>query len=316
MKIVFFGTPVFAAHILSFLYDAKVNIVAVVSKPDRPQGRSRQILPTPVKTIALSMETKPILLQPESAADPEFAAHLQSLQADLFVVVAYGEILKTHLLEMPKKGCINLHTSLLPKFRGAAPIQRSIIEGETETGVTIMHMAKKMDAGDIIKQVSIPIEENASFGEIEALLCQVGKEALLEVIHTFEKQEPPRTPQDHSLASFAPKIELEECEIDWNRPAKELHNRVRGTNPVPGAWCYISVKEARKRLSIIKTRIVPCNPAPPGTILNKDATKGNLLIATGTEGLALELVEIQLEGKKKMSSEELCRGLSRNWLHM
>src|SRR5262249_23721452 len=156
----------------------------------------------------------------------------------------------------------------LPKYRGAAPIQRCIIEGETETGVTIMHMVKKMDAGDMIEKVKVPIGSETTFGDLEHLLCEVGKKALLDVIHAFDKGEPRRTPQDHSQATLAPKIELEDCEIHWNRPAQQLHNLVRGVNPYPGAWCYVSVKGDKKRLKINQTRVVPCEKGEPGTLLN------------------------------------------------
>src|ERR1700722_12681047 len=167
MKVIFFGTPPFAAHVLEYLLSQCIHVAAVVTKPDRPKGRSRVPLPTPVKLIA-QQQIPPIpVYQPELVSDPEFADVLIPYQADLFVVVAYGEIIKQHLLDMPKLGCINLHASLLPKYRGAAPIQRCILEGETETGVTIMHMVKKMDAGDIIKTVKIPIHPDRTYGDLE-----------------------------------------------------------------------------------------------------------------------------------------------------
>lgn len=310
MRVVFFGTPLFAAHILEYLLQQGVNIVAVISKPDRPKGRSGHPVPTPVKTVALAHHSPLPLFQPDLVSAPEFADVLKSYEADLFVVVAYGEIIKQHLLEMPLKACINLHTSLLPKYRGAAPIQRCIMEGETETGVTIMHIAKKMDAGDIIEKRSVPIGPETTFGELEQTLCEVGKNTLLEVIHAFEKGEPARVPQDHSQATFAPKIELEDCEIHWNRSAQELHNLVRGVNPYPGAWSYVLVKGEKKRLKISRTKVIPYEKKEPGTLINVNQTKGNLLIATG-EG-ALELLEVQLEGKKSMSSEELTRGIARS----
>lgn len=311
MKVVFFGTPMFAAHVLEFLLQHHVNIVAVISKPDKPKGRSGSPLPTPVKMAALAHDPPLPLFQPELVSAPDFANTLKAFEADLFVVVAYGEIIKQHLLEMPFKACINLHASLLPKYRGAAPIQRCIMDGETESGVTIMHMVKKMDAGDMIEKVVVPIGPETTFGELEKLLCESGKKALLEVIQAFNQGEPDRIPQDVGHATFAPKIELEDCEMHWNRPAHELHDLVRGVNPYPGAWCYVWVKGEKKRLKISRTRIIPSNHATPGTILNADQNKGNLLIATGDQ--ALELLEVQLEGKKSMSSEELTRGISRQY---
>ncbi|MFI0434194.1 MAG: methionyl-tRNA formyltransferase [Parachlamydiaceae bacterium] len=309
MRVVFFGTPVFAAHVLEYLLKNQVNIVGVVSKPDRPKGRSSALIPTPVKTVALAYNPSLPLFQPEIVSAPEVADSLRSLQADLFVVVAYGEIIKQHLLEMPFKGCINLHASFLPKYRGAAPIQRCIMDGETQTGVTIIHMVKKMDAGDMIRKVMIPIDPEMTYGELEEALCEVGKKLFFDVIMDFEKGEPSSIPQDLSQVTIAPKIELEDCQISWSRPAHELHNLVRGVNPFPGAWCNVLVKGEKKRLKINRTRIVFSDHCSPATIVNIDQTKGNLIIAAGDH--ALELLEVQLEGKKSMSSEELTRGISR-----
>ena len=310
MRVVFFGTPLFAAEVLRYLLENKVNVVAVVSKPDRPKGRSSHPAQTPVKEIALSQNPPIPLFQPEAVSELEFAEVLSSFNADLFVVVAYGEILRQHLLDMPHVACINLHASLLPKFRGAAPIQRCIIEGEKESGITLMHMVRKMDAGDMLDEVRVPISSEMTFGELEEKLCGVGKEALLKLIVQYENHEEPLcVVQDHAKATFAPKIELEDCEIQWGRRAQELHDLVRGVNPYPGAWCYVNIKGEKKRLKINKTLIVSCEKSLPGTVLNRHLHKGNLLIATGD--LALELLEIQLEGKKPMTSEELCRGVSR-----
>ncbi len=310
MKVIYFGTPLFAAHVLDYLLQNTISVVAVVSKPDRPKGRSGNPIPTPVKEAVLKANLAIPIFQPEVVSDPTFADLLKAYEADLFVVVAYGEILKQHILDIPKLGCINLHASLLPKYRGAAPIQRCIIEGETESGVSIMHMVKKMDAGDVIKEVSVSIGENTTFSELESLLCETGKKALLEVVQDFGKGTPVSCSQNHDLATFAPKIELEDCEIEWNLSAMTLHNLARGVNPYPGAWCYVLVKGEHRRLKIIKTAINKSilHQSHPGTILNQDA-KGNLLIATG-DG-ALELLEVQLEGKKAMTSDELTRGISR-----
>lgn len=309
MKIVYFGTPAFAADVLSYLLQHHVNVVAVITKPDRPKGRSGEPVPTPVKCIANSHNPPIPCFQPPIVSAPEFADVLPRFEADLFVVVAYGEIIKQHLLDMPKLGCINLHASLLPKYRGAAPIQRSIMDGETETGVTIMHMVKKMDAGDIIKQVVVPIGPNDSFPQVEKALCEKGSQALLEVIHAFEKGTAPRTPQNHEKATLSPKIELEDCEIDWSRPAKALHNMVRGVYPEPGAWCYVTVKGQKKRLKVNATEVVAMT-GNPGELLAYG--KEGLVIGTSEGGL--RILQLQLEGKKAMSADELMRGLSREQL--
>ncbi len=310
MRVIFFGTPLFAANVLQYLLQNQVNIVAVIAKPDRPKGRSKVPVIPPVKSVALSHNPPLPVHQPEVVSSPEFADILRAYKADLFVVVAYGEIIKQHLLDMPHKACINLHASLLPKYRGAAPIQRCIMEGEIESGITVIHMVKKMDAGDMIKKVNVLIGPETTFGELEQNLCEIGKKALLEVIQEFNASVPSRSPQEHFQATLAPKIELEDCKICWTRPAQEIHNLVRGVNPHPGAWCHVLIKGHKKRLKINRVRIVPCEKIKPCTIVNLNQVKGNLLIATGVH--ALELVEIQLEGKKTMSSEELVRGIPRS----
>ncbi len=304
MRVVYFGTPQFAANVLQYLIDNHVEIVAVITKPDRPKGRSGEAVPTPVKQIALAQNPPIPVHQPELVSAPEFAETLRAYQGDLFVVVAYGEIIKQHILDMPPRGCINVHASLLPKYRGAAPIQRSIINGETETGVTIMYMVKKMDAGDIIKTVKVPIGPNMTYGELEKSLCEVGSKALLDVIQQFEQGTVQRIEQDHSQATLAPKIELEDCEIHWTLPAKAIHNFVRGVNPHPGAWCFVKIREQQKRLKIISTRVVEGLSGLPGTILSSD--KEGLVVACGED--ALRILELQLEGKKAMPAEELMRG--------
>lgn len=305
MKVIYFGTPHFAAEVLEFLCKNNVDIVAVVSKPDRPKGRSGHPLPTPVKEASLEFLPSIPIYQPDWVSTQEFSDVLKKFEADLFVVVAYGEIIKQHLLDMPKLGCINLHASLLPKYRGAAPIQRVLIEGEKETGVSIMHMVKKMDAGDVIEMSRVEIGLDMTFGELEKALCEVGKKELLKVIRDFEKCIIKRTPQDHTQATFAPKIELEDCQIDLKKSAQILHNLVRGVDPYPGAWCKVFVRDEEKRLKIIRTRLRLNLEGFPGTILS--SKKENLVVATGKG--ALELLEVQLEGKKAMSSAELIRGI-------
>ena len=302
MKIIYFGTPVFAAEVLAYLLQHQLDIAAVITKPDRPKGRSSALVPTPVKEIA-QLKHLPIY-QPEKVSAPEFAPILEDYKPDLFVVVAYGEILKQHLLEMPKIGCINLHASLLPYYRGAAPIQRAIINGESETGITIMHMAKKMDAGDMIRVEKVSISPEINFGELEKKLCAVGSRLLLEVIQEFKQGVITHIPQDHQLATLAPKIELEECEIDWTHPALLLHNLTRGVNPYPGAWCTAFIKGQKLRLKIWKTQSVPAQGIP-GQILAYG--REGILVACGQDALLIQ--ELQAEGKRKMTSEEFVRGI-------
>lgn len=307
MKVVYFGTPHFAADVLSYLLKHGVDVVAVVTKPDRAQGRSSALVPTPVKCIAENTIPPIPVFQPEIVSALEYVPLLEAFQADLFVVVAYGEIIKQHLLDMPKIACINLHASLLPLYRGAAPIQRSIINGETETGITIMHMAKKMDAGDIISMKKVDIGPDMTYGELETELCRVGSDLLLEAIKNFEKGSVERTVQDHSLATLAPKIEIEDCKIDWNKSAQQIHDLVRGVNPHPGAWCEVILKGQNKRLRVITTRIISKDEvAVPGQTV--PSPKGELHVSCG-KGM-IDLVQIQLEGKKAMPTEEFMRGLA------
>lgn len=303
MKVIYFGTPLISAHVLEFLLANGIEVVAVISKPDKPKGRSGTPLPTPVKIVAQQFNIP--VFQPEKVSDPLFAPILQEFHADLFVVVAYGEIIKQHLLEMPKLGCINLHVSLLPKYRGAAPIQRAIIEGETITGVSIIHMVKKMDAGNVIETASTPIPLDMTFGELETHLEELGKTTLLNVINKFQTAIPPSIPQDESKVTFAPKIELEDCQIHWEQPSKKIHNLVRGVNPYPVAWCSVSLRGENKRLKVYKTKIRPDLKGKPGTILS--SSKENLIIATGDS--SLELLDIQLEGKKMMPSKAFIQGI-------
>ncbi len=308
MKIVFFGTPHFAAQILEFLLKNNIDVAAVVTKPDRPKGRSLALQPTPVKLAAQSCYPPLPVFQPEIVSVPEFAPVLESFKADLFIVVAYGEILKQHLLDMPRLGCINVHASLLPKYRGAAPIQRCIMEGQKESGVSIMYMVKKMDAGDVIKTAAVPIGPDMTYGELEQELCRTGSQTLLEVLREFENNIFHRTPQDPSLVTFAPKIELEDCEIHWDRPAAEIHNLVRGVNPHPGAWCKVRVRDKMLRLKVNKTQYVSMDHPNPGQIV---AYGPEGLIINCSEG-ALRLLDLQLEGKKAMTAEELMRGIPRS----
>ncbi len=301
MKIVYFGTPQFAAHVLKYLIDQSVEITAVISRTDKPKGRSKTPVATPVKQVALDNHIP--VFQPEKVSSEEFKATSESLEADLFVVVAYGEILKQHVLDTPKKGCINVHASLLPKYRGAAPIQWAIINGESESGISIMHMVRKMDAGNVISQRVVSIDEQMTFGELEEKLCHTGCKALMETIHAIELAPQPGTPQDENLVTYAPKIELEDCEINWTRPAKEIHNLVRGVNPYPGSWSYVSVKGERKRLKIFRAEVL----SESGEVGSCRLVKGEPIIFCGSESLVLK--EVQLEGKKRMVAKDLFLGI-------
>jgi methionyl-tRNA formyltransferase len=301
MKIIFFGTPPFAAEVLRSLLEKGICVSAVVTRPDKPKGRSGQLVPSAVKLMA--QEWNLPLLQPNKISSPEGTEALSKFSADLFIVVAYGEILKQHILDMPKLSCVNLHASLLPKYRGAAPIQQAIIDGQTTSGVSIMHMVQKMDAGDVIEKVEVPIGPDETYGELQQKLCDVGSFALFDVIQRFEEGTVWATSQDETEVSFAPKIELENCEINWDLPAEKIHNLIRGTNPRPGSFCWVDVRGKKFRLKIWRSRVVDGN-GTAGTILTSG--KEGVVVATANGALLLE--SVQLEGKKAMSSAELFRG--------
>lgn len=301
MRVLFFGTPLFAAEVLRYLLDNGINVVGVVSKPDRPQGRSRQPVATPVKLVAEEYALP--LFQPERVSLLDHYACIKGFNADIFVVVAYGEIIKEHLLQLPPLGCINLHASLLPKYRGAAPIQRAIMEGAKESGVTIMHMVKQMDAGDIIATATVPISAEMTAGELSSLLCNEGRKLLCATLADIAAGRATRRPQDHSLATFAPKVELEECQVTWQRPALEIHNLIRGANPEPGAWCFVEVTAGKKRLRLHSSRCRSDLKGMPGERLGDPST---LIVAA--QGGAVELLAVQLEGKKTTTAGEFLRG--------
>lgn len=309
MKLIFFGTPAIAANILEFLLKHQVHVVAVVTKPDQKQGRSQQVCPSAVKEKILKDYPYIPLLQPPKISTEEYREKLAALHADLFVVVAYGEILKPSILEIPPLGCINVHASLLPKYRGAAPMHRAIINGEVEAGVTIMEMVPALDAGDMLHVVKTPISQDMNVGELEKKLEEIGAQALLETLLHLEEKRANKVIQDSRLVTFAPKVTPEECEIHWDQPAATIHNLVRGVTPFPGAWCKIklgaSLKGEEKRLKIKKTRVVktPLHH-PPGEVIKYAGLEWWIATQDG----AIELLEVQLEGKKSISAAEFIRG--------
>ncbi|MGE3954758.1 MAG: methionyl-tRNA formyltransferase [Parachlamydiales bacterium] len=294
MKLVFFGTPPFSASILHHLIASPFEVVAVVTQPPKPKGRSGKPTPTPVAELAQANHLPTFAPRRPS----EIADALRQIGADLFVVAAYGALLKEDLLEMPPMGCINVHTSLLPKYRGAAPIQRAIMAGEEKTGVTIMHMVRELDAGDMILTAEVPIPPDATYGEVEEALCEQGKKLLVRAIHDLQKGCAPRLPQDPSQATYAHKIESDECEIDWRRPARELHNLIRGASPRPGAWCWVTLKGKRTRLKVLRTSLL----------------QGEWMVPCGQGSLSL--LEVQLEGKRPLSAKAFLAGHPKEFLQL
>ena len=306
MKIIFFGTPPFAAVHLKMLVEKGIEVVAVVTKPNRPQGRNLHNLPPAVKVEHAALIPHVPLFQPEKCSTPEFVEILQSLQADLYVVVAYGEIIKQQVLDLPRLGCINVHASLLPNHRGAAPIQRSLMQGDKETGISIIKLVLKMDAGDVLLTEKIPIDLSTTFPELEEALCTLGCKCLLQVINDIARGAVTAHPQDHALATFADKITPQECQINWELPALQIHNLIRAVTPYPGAWCYVVVRGQKKRLKILRSEYYTELSQPSKTLVFK--AKDGLAVACKEGGVWLK--EVQLEGKQVMPIAELLKGIS------
>lgn len=305
MRILFFGTSAFAAYILSFLVKNSFDIVAVVTQPDRPRGRNLQPSFSPVKEIALASGLP--VLQPEKVSMPENVELIKEYNPDLFIVVAYGEIIKKALLDVPRLGPYNIHASLLPKYRGAAPIQRCLMDGEEKTGINIIEMTPQMDAGDVVASAEIPIPPEMTFGELEKGLCELACTLTCKFLKEIEEGVLHKHPQDHTRATFAPKLQPQDERIDWNQSANALHNRIRALSPRPAAWCPIYFGGAEKRLKIKRARIAAegKQDLAAGTVLISD--KHRCIIAC-KEG-ALELLEVQMEGKKSMPIAEFLKGL-------
>ncbi len=306
MRCVFFGTPLFAATVLRHLLESSVHeIVAIVSKPDKPQGRQQKILPTEVKIVRDALAPHIPLYQPPKASDPQFIEELKALGADLFIVVAYGEIVKKSVLDIPKFGCINTHGSLLPYYRGAAPMQRSLLDGVLETGITIMRMDIGLDSGDVLLMKKCTVPSDMNLGELSTRLQSLSCEGLDEALEQISAGTAHFVPQEHSLATFAPKVGKEESLLNWTENAKTLHNRVRAFSPIPGAWTYVYLKGEAKRLKIFESEVIPLEGIEPGDLLVVD---NQLVVGTAEGGLVIK--RLQMEGKSQVSGSEFLRGYS------
>ena len=295
MRIVFMGTPDFAVPCLQRLLEDGHEVTAVFTQPDKPVGRHAVLTPPPVKQLALSHGIP--VYQPTKMRDGTVAALLRELAPDCLVVVAYGRILPQEILDVPPRGCVNIHGSLLPRYRGAAPIQWSVIRGETVTGVTSMFMDAGMDTGDIIDTLTTPIGENETAGELFERLAPLGAQLLSTTLAAIADGTVTRRPQNDAEATMAPMLEKAMGRLDLTHPAQELHNQVRGMNPWPGAFCTAG----GKTLKIHETRVAAGSGAP-GTLLCADP----VTVACG-EG-ALQLVTVQPEGKPRMAAEAWLRG--------
>ena len=299
LKIVFMGTPDFAVPSLQALIDSPHKVAAVVCQPDRQRGRGKVLSPPPVKVLATQNDLP--LLQPDSVRTDEFFAQLQSIGPDLLVVVAYGKILPTSLLALPRLGAINVHGSLLPKYRGAAPIQWAVIDGETETGITIMQMDAGMDTGDILLVERTPIGPQETAGELFDRLSQMGGATLVSAVDKLAAGQLTRQPQNHTLATTAPMLNKEMGHIDWSLPAEKLQSLIRGLDPWPSAYGFID----GKRYRFFHPEVFAYHTTEePGTICRADDQ--GLLVATGKDCLLIR--EIQPEGKKRMDVGASLRG--------
>ncbi len=302
LRIVFMGTADFAAAGLQALLAGPDQVVAVVTQPDKARGRGRKVTPTPVK-VAAEAAAMPVL-QPTRIRTVEFANGLRSYQPDLIVVAAYGRILPPSLLNLPPFGCINVHGSLLPRYRGAAPIQWTVLSGEEEAGVTIIQMDAGMDTGDMLLRARIKVAAGETAGSLTGKLAQLGSETLMKTIRGLKEGTVNPVPQDHNQATMAPMLHKDDGLIDWRRDAGEIDCRIRGLDPWPTAFTFA----AGRRLQLFRPEVVfrQVEDIPPGTVLAADGD--GLLVACGRNALLIR--EIQPEGKKRMAAGAFLRGRS------
>lgn len=300
MRVVFMGTPDFAVPSLKALVEAGYEICGVFTQPDKPKNRGMKLQQPPVKEYALSVGLP--VFQPAKLRDGEALGILKELDPELIVVAAYGKILPVDILALPRLGCVNVHSSLLPKYRGAAPINWAILNGEDETGVTIMYMAEGMDTGDILAQRSTPIGIDENAEHLFDRLAILGAECLIEVVKELETGTAKAVPQDDSLSSHAPMLSRELSPLDWGKTARQLHDQVRGLYPWPAATAALD----GARCKILRTKLVEASTdRQPGTILQAD--KKALRVACGGGGV-LEILELQPDGKKAMAASAFLLG--------
>jgi methionyl-tRNA formyltransferase len=302
LRIIFMGTPELAATSLAaLLREPTFQIVAVVTQPDRPKGRELKLQPSPVKELALKANLP--VLQPLKARDEAFLTELRALQPELIAVAAFGQILPKTLLDLPRLGCLNVHTSLLPKYRGASPIQSAILNGEIETGVTIMKMDVGLDTGDILTQRVTPICDEDNAATLHDRLAQLGAELLVETIPGYAAGQIQSRPQQHDLATHVAKIKKEDGRIDWSQPARSIWNRIRAFTPWPGAFTFIPGATQPVLLKLWQAEVA-AQAGTPGEILAADKT--GILIGCG-EG-SLRLTSLQREGGRRMTAGDFLAG--------
>ena len=300
MRVAFFGTPRFAVPTLERLLASRHAVVAVVTQLDRPSGRGQRLTEGPVKAVALARKVP--VLQPDRLRTPEFLDRLGSMSLDLGVVAAYGKILPEPLIGIPSHGVINVHASLLPRWRGAAPIERAVMAGDRETGVTIMRIVRELDAGPMFAAIPRAIAPDETAEDVERDLAVLGADLLLEVVDRIAEGRAQETPQDAALVTYAPRLTKEEGLIDWSQPALAIHNKVRGLHPWPHAYTFLGAD----RYIVLRTWPEPDAESvfPPGTVLG--ATADRLTVATGAG--ALHVRQIQPEGRRPMDIRQFLAG--------
>ncbi len=300
LRIVFFGTPAFAVPTLEALLASRHPVVGVVTQPDRPRGRGRRVSDSPVKAVAAAARLP--VIQPDRLRDPAVLDTLRAWRPDLGVVAAYGKLIPEDVLSLPRHGMINVHASLLPKYRGAAPIHRAVIDGEAETGVTIMRVEKALDAGPMLATARRPIGPNDTSDGIEPDLARLGAVLLVDVVEQIAAGTVQQELQDSTLSSHAPKLTKEEGLIDWTLPAPSIHNRVRGLYPWPHAYTYLD----GTRIIVLETRVEQAIAgAPAGTVT--DVTRDAIHVATGHHG-RVAITRLQLEGGRPLTVREFLAG--------
>ncbi len=297
MRIIFMGTPDFAVPCLQKLIDTGYTVCGVFTQPDKPKGRGYTLVPPPVKELALQHGLT--VYQPETLRKTEVQQQIKDLRPDLIVVVAYGKLLPKEVLEIPPMGCVNVHGSLLPKYRGAAPIQQTVLNGDTVAGVTTMFMGEGLDTGDMLLKAETPVGENETSGELFERLCRLGADLLAETIEALEKGTVTPVPQNEEEASYAGMLGKKDSPIDWNKTAQQVHNQVRGLSP----WPVASTTYHGKQLKIHRTLVCPEERGVPGSMREK---AGRFFVCCGSG--AVELVTVQYEGGKKMPAADFFRG--------
>ncbi|NLT21318.1 MAG: methionyl-tRNA formyltransferase [Syntrophomonadaceae bacterium] len=299
MRIIFMGTSEFAVPSLKAIINNGHVLLGVVTQPDRPRGRGHKLQPTPIKDYAQPLGLP--IMQFNKIKSQEAIEWFQALQPEVVVVVSYGQIIPAEIINLPEYGCINVHASLLPEYRGAAPIQRAIMDGKTNTGITTMYMNEGLDTGDIIMQTAIDIGINMTHGELEPILAEQGAELLIKTLQAIDRGDIERISQDDAQVSYASMIKPEDEILDWNQDSGSLHNRIRALSPQPG--CYTIY--AGEKLKIYKSRVISKDGVgTPGLITN--ATKDGFIIETGLG--TIEILEVQKAGKKRMSARDFMNG--------